>query len=147
MKSSIFFLSIFITICSCSEELPAKKVPSVVQNSVKNKFPAAIDIDWKKNVSGYEAEFDLNNVEYTVHIDSTGYLLLTKHDIKSEKFPVAVTTKINTDYNGYKIDDAEIIERDTMIYYQAELESNGKKDLKLVFFNDGRLATKLKYVD
>lgn len=147
MKFSIIFFTISIAFTSCSDELPAAKVPSLVQNSVKAKFPEAIDIDWKKSMVGFEAEFDINKIEYTVHIDSTGKLLLSKHDIKNEEFPPAITTKINTDYSGYKIDDAEIIQQDTLTYYQAELESKGKKDLRLVLFPDGSLATQLKYVN
>lgn len=147
MKFSICVLTAFITICSCGDELPAGKVPSIVQNSVTTKFPGAIDIDWKKNSTGYEAEFDLNNIEHTVHVDSAGNLILSKHAIKEEEIPAAIVTRVSADYNGYKIDDAEMLERDTMIYYQAELESKGKKDVKLVLFADGSLATQLKYVN
>jgi hypothetical protein len=53
---------------------------------------------------------------------------------------------LNTDYGGYKIDDSAVIEKDTLTYYQAELESKGKKDLKLVLHADGSLATQFKYV-
>ena len=146
MKFSIFILPIFFGACSCGDEIPVGDVPSLVQNSVKAKFPEAIDIDWKKNKVGYEAEFDLKNIEYNVHIDSTGKLILSKHDIKREEFPPAITTMLNTDYGGYKIDDAAVIEKDTLTYYQAELESKGKKDLKLVLLADGSLATQFKYV-
>lgn len=147
MKFVIYFLAIIFIFPSCSDKLSTKDVPSAVQNSLIIKFPDAIDIDWKKDQAGYVAEFDRNKIEYNVHIDSTGKVILFKRDIKAEEFPPTVSAKINADYGGYKIDDAEIIEKDTLTYYQAELESKGKKDLKLILLGDGSLATQLKYVN
>ena len=95
---------------SCRNDFPASKVPSIVQNAVKAKFPAAIDIEWEKNANVYEAEFDLNGIDHTVYVDSTGKLVSYKHDIKTAEFPAAVSDAIATAYGGYKIDDPEKVE-------------------------------------
>ena len=81
-----------------------------------------------------------------MYVDSTGKLVSYKHDIKTAEFPAAVSDAIATAYGGYKIDDPEKVEKDNVIYYQAELESKQKKDLQLIFSADGKIATQVNYL-
>jgi hypothetical protein len=85
-------------------------------------------------------------VEYTAYVDSTGKLISYKHAIKAAEIPAAVIATINAEYTGYKIDEAEKVEKDNRIYYQAELERKQKKDLRLIFSADGKLATEINYL-
>lgn len=142
MKFSI--LIILITVCSCTSDLPESKVPSIVYNAVKTKFPSAINIDWEKKQSNYEAEFKINGIEYKVYVEPTGKLIFHQYKIKVEEFPAPVTAKISAEYGEYKIDDAAIIEKDNIVFYQAELERKGEKDLQLFFSSDGSLTNQFK---
>ena len=123
---------------SASGDYPASKVPSVVHNTIKAKFPGALDIDWEKNGDSYEAEFDSNGIEYTAYVAPEGKLISYKHDMKVADFPAAIAATINAEYAGYKIDEAEKVEKNNIIYYQVKLESKQKKDLRLIFSADGR---------
>ena len=145
MKLFILTISTFI-ISSCSNDYPVSKIPSVVQNAVKAKFPGAINIDWEKNTNEYQAEFNLKGIEHTVYVDTSGNLLSFKHDIKVSELPAPIISAISTVYTGYKIDDTEKIEKDNVVYYQAELESKKNKDLQLIFSADGKLATQINYL-
>ena len=131
---------------SCSQDIPAGKVPSVVLNTVQAKFGNAIKIDWEKKNTLYEAEFKKDSTKYAAYIDAAGKLVMYKLDIKENELPAAVSATIHTKYNGYKIDDAEKIEKDGTTYYQVELESKGKKDVELVFSTDGNLASQINYL-
>jgi len=131
---------------SCSQDIPASKVPSVVLNTVQAEFGNAIKIDWEKKNNLYEAEFKKDSTEYAAYIDSAGKLLMYKLDIKENELPAAVSAAIHTEYIGYEIDDAEKIEKDGITYYQVELEGKGKKDVELVFSTDGKLATQINYL-
>ena len=73
-----------------------------------------------------------------------GKLVMYKMDIKENELSAAVSSIIRTEYIGYKIDDAEKIEKDGVTYYEVELEGKGKKDLKLNFSADGKLLQGLK---
>ena len=75
-----------------------------------------------------------------------GKLVMYKMDIKENELPAAVSSIIRTEYIGYKIDDAEKIEKDGITYYQVELEGKGKKDLKLNFSADGKLVPEMSYL-
>ena len=138
MKLCILTLLIYITASSCGGDYPASKVPSVVHNTIKHKFPGALDIDWEKNADSYEAEFDLNGIEYTAYVEPAGKLIFYKHDMKVSDFPAAIAATINAEYAGYKIDKSEKVEKDNIVYYQVKLESKQKKDLRLIFSADGR---------
>jgi uncharacterized membrane protein YkoI len=134
------------SLCSCSQDIPADKVPSVVLNTVQAKFGTAAKIEWEKKKNLYEAEFKKDSTEYAVYIDSAGKLVMSKLDIKENELPAAVSTIISTEYVGYKIDDAAKIEKDGIIYYQVELEGKGKKDLELVFSAGGQVATQMNFL-
>ena len=131
---------------SCSQDIPASKVPSVVLNTVQTRFGNAAKINWEKKKSLYEAEFKMDSIKYAAYIDPEGKLLMHKQDIKEAELPATVSSAISTEYIGYKIDDAEKIEKDGITYYGVELEGKGKKDLELVFSADGKIATQINYL-
>jgi len=139
VTASLFFLY------SCSQDIPNSKVPSVVLNTVQAKFGSANKIEWEKKNNLFEAEFKMDSIEYVVYVDPAGKLVMYKMDIKENELPTAVSLAISTEYIGYKIDDAEKIEKDGVTCYQVELEGKGKKDLKLNFSAEGKLAQEMNY--
>ena len=140
VTASLFFLY------SCSQDIPNSKVPSVVLNTVQAKFGSANNIEWEKKNDLYEAEFKKDSIEYAVYIDLAGKLVMYKIDIKENELPAAVSSIVHTEYVGYKIDDAEKIEKDGVTYYEVKLEGKRKKDLKLNFSADGKLAPEMSYL-
>jgi uncharacterized membrane protein YkoI len=136
-----------ISLVSCGQDMPAEKVPSVVQNTVQSAFGAVLNIEWEKKKQYYEAEFDRDSIEYTACIDATGKLLMYKADIALTTLPAAIATTIGVDHAGYTIDDTEKLEKDGLVYYQVELEAKGKKDRKLVFTADGKTTQQVQYLN
>jgi len=141
----IVSVSLF-SLWSCSQDIPADKVPSVVLNTVQAKFGNAAKIEWEKKNNLYEAEFKMDSIDYSVYIDPAGKLVMQKQDVKKNELPAALSTVIRTEYNDYKIDDVEKVVKDGVIYYQVELEGKGKKDLELVFTADGKPALQMNYL-
>ena len=140
VTASLFFLY------SCSQDIPNSKVPSVVLNTVQAKFGSANKIEWEKKNDLYEAEFKKDSIEYAVYIDLAGKLVMYKIDIKENELPAAVSSIVHTEYVGYKIDDAEKIEKEGVTWYEVELEGKGKKDLKLNFAADGKFVPEMSYL-
>jgi hypothetical protein len=81
-----------------------------------------------------------------VLIDVSGKIIMHKQDIKENELPAVVTGAISQAYAGYKVDDAEKLEKDGVAYYQVELEAKSKKDLQLVFTGDGKIAQQVTYM-
>jgi hypothetical protein len=147
MKQIVLIITIAsFWLSSCSQDIPAAKVPSVVQNTLQAKFSNAGKIEWEKKNNEYEAEFHLDSIEYTVLIDGSGKIVMYKQDIKENELPAVVAGAISQAYAGYKIDDAEKLEKDGVVYYQVELEAKSKKDMQLVFTTDGKIAEQITYM-
>lgn len=135
-----------MTISCRSQDISPNKVPSVVLNTVKAKYPAAQDVDWEKHSNYYEAELDLNDsTEVTLRIDAAGTLLMQKQDVSVYELPNSITTVLQNQYKDYHVDDVEKLEKDGSVYYQVELERNGEKDVKRVFAADGREEKTIAY--
>ena len=139
-RISLLLMSGVFSLVSCSQDIPAAKVPSVVQNTVKLKFPNATDIEWEKKKDSYEAEFNISNIEHCLHIDNAGIVLLHKQEINETELPVAVISAIQKNYNGYKIDDAKKVDKKGVICYEVELEAKGKKDVQAFFSPSGDIT-------
>ena len=134
------------SLCSCSQDIPAGKVPSVVLNTVQAKFGNAGKIEWEKKNNLYEAEFKMDSTDYSVYIDPASKLVMHKQNIKKDELPAALSTVIRTEYDGYRIDEVEKVVKDGVIFYQVELEGKGKKDLELVFTADGKPSLQMNYL-
>ena len=148
MKLSLILVAVAtVSLHSCGQDIPATKVPSLVQNTVQAKFGGAGHIEWEKKKELYEAEFRLDTTEYSVFIDASGNIVMSKTDLKPGDLPDSVITVIHRDYPGYAIDDAARLEKGGVVYYQAELEASGKKDTWVVLMADGNRAKGIKYID
>jgi len=135
-----------ISFSACSQDVDPGKVPSVVVNALQSKFTAATKVDWEKKKTMYEAEFRQDSVEYTVEIDGSGNITRQKQDLTPAQLPQAIQQAISSQYKDYTVDDAEKLEIKGVTSYQVELESRGKKDLKLVFDASGA-ASKTAFWD
>ena len=144
---STIFIGILFSSCR-AQDISEKKIPAVVLNSLKAKYPVAKNIDWEKHGTNYEAEFDVNDsAEISVQIDTGGNILMEKQDVSQSELGQAIVATIQEVYKGYVIDDAEKINKAGAVYFQAELEAKGKKKLQLVFFADGREDKSTPYWD
>ena len=146
MRYTILIIASLFSLYSCSQDIPASKVPSVVLNTVQARFGSVDKIEWEKKAKVYEAEFKMDSVEYSVYVDAAGKLILYKMEIRVNELPQAVSASILNKYGGYKIDEVEKIEKDGVAYYEVELDGNGKKDLELIFSADGELVTGMDYL-
>lgn len=122
-----------------------KNIPSVVQNTLKEKYPNASSVDWDKEGAFYEAEFDGNTGEYTVEIDSLGMMNRVKIDIKDSLLPATLRNKLDTT-GKMKLSDVEILLQDGISYYQVKYRVNGNKKT-IVLDSTGTIRNDIKYWD
>ena len=121
---------------SCEQDIDQSNVPAVVLKTFQSTFPDAQHIEWEKSGDIYEAEFDLQHVDYNAFIDASGNLILYKYDISINEIPQAVTNTIQADFAGYRIDDVDLVDKDGEKFYEIELENN-TVDQVVVFSEDG----------
>lgn len=127
-------------------DIPARDVPKEVMDTFNSAFSDARDIDWEKKGKEYEADFEIQNVDYSARFSADGDLIMQKQDITTSDIPEPVNAAIQKEYEGYYIDDVERIDKDGKVYFQVELDGK-MRDRKVVFSADGDKANKLKYWD
>ncbi|MEO5947530.1 MAG: PepSY-like domain-containing protein [Chitinophagaceae bacterium] len=146
-KAYLYLLSLSIAIISCGQHLKTSQVPSIVQNTLQAKFSTAKEVEWKKKGSLYQAEFDIDTIEYEAQIDTSGKFLALTKEIKTNELPVAISSAISRELPDYSIDEVTTLETGGIVYYQVELEKKGAKDKKLVYGREGKIITTIKYID
>ena len=130
-----------VVFSACSQNIPVKDVPSVVLNSFNSAYNNVAGVEWEKINDLYEADFDVNKVDHAVLLNASGAIVMRKQDADERKLPAALTSAIASKFPKYKIDDAELVERNGKKYYQLELEGKGLSDQK-VLMTEGGVAFK-----
>ncbi|KAA5541684.1 hypothetical protein [Adhaeribacter rhizoryzae] len=144
----IIFLGLLLSsgFAACSQDINAKRVPALVNNALMAKFPNAVDIEWEKKKNLYEADYDVNQTEFTALIDASGNIVMYKQDIPVTEIPAVLSGTLQKSFADYKVDDAEKIQKDGKIFFQVQLEKNNQ-ELKKVFAEDGQATTAITYWD
>ena len=149
MKSIIALALFSFLVAGChNRRISADKIPSVVVNTVKQKFPDANDVDWKKLSNAYEAEIRINDsMDVDIQVDPTGKIVQQKEDLSLALLPVEIVQSVRGLYPGYEVEDVEKLVKDGVVYYQVELDAKGKKELNVVLSQDGKEEKTISYWD
>lgn len=67
-----------------------RKIPAVVTDALKDKYPAARGVEWKDKLTAFQADFKLNGDSYQARFNSTGEWLETEKNISEDKLPTFV---------------------------------------------------------
>lgn len=141
MKKLILLLAIvgFIT-KSHAQKLMAKNVPVAVTNAFSKAYPLIKDVDWSKDGSNYEAEFDKGKVDKSVTYDASGKLIETEVEILASALPASVMEYIKKTYKEDEVKEAsKITDANGTVTYEAEVKG---KDL--IFDSKGNFIKSVK---
>jgi hypothetical protein len=138
MKKSIMMpLLLGFVVMSC-----AQSTPSAVKSTFAKKFPNAKSVEWEKeNDSEWEAEFKINEVEYSANFSNDGTWKETEHEIKESELPNAVKNTLDNQFGDYKVEEVELIETPEFSGYEIELEK-GEETIELAIDNSGKVLKK-----
>ena len=118
------------------------EVPQKVKAAFTMKFPTVKKVKWdKESVMEWEAEFKIKGVEYSANFLEDGTWQETEHEIKKSDIPENIKNILNSDFKGYKIEEAEISETITGSVYEFELKK-GEEELEVVLDFNGKLIKK-----
>lgn len=135
MFAAMFSFGILST--SCAQRPTA---PAAAQSAFKNKFPSAQKVKWDQEEEGeWEAEFKMNGKEMSANFKADGTWLETETEIQADDLPQAIRTAINSQFVGYKTEEAAMVETPgSATAYEAELEK-GDTTIEATFGADGKL--------
>lgn len=108
--ASILAIALLLaTTTACGQQ--EKNVPETVKAAFTKKFPEAQKVKWgKENDGEWEAEFKLDNREYSANFNLAGDWLETEYEINESEIPETITTTLKTEFPGYKLAESEISE-------------------------------------
>jgi uncharacterized membrane protein YkoI len=97
--------------------------PQKVKEAFAKKFPTVKKVKWdKENETEWEAEFKMNGMEYSANFLENGTWKETEHEIKKSAIPANIKKVLDTEFEGYKIEESEISETSKESVYEFELE-------------------------
>ena len=117
---------------------------ATLSQQLKKDFPAALDIEWETAAGVYEAEFEVNRVDYNGFYDVDGNLLMYIFDVRLSEVPAGVKNAAKTKYPAFRFDrDARKIIKGKKTLWKVTLEK-GESEIEATFNSDGSFV-KEKY--
>lgn len=116
----------------------AKSIPDSVKSGLLLYFPNAINIEWNKVDSAYEAIFYLDEVEHIAKISEDGRLLEFKKNLWLDEVPQVIGSKI--DEYGEMMSAIEI-SSGTEKKYEIIIRKKDFDRFLLLFDNNGNLLS------
>lgn len=125
-----------ITACSSAQNNNStdEKIPSAVKDAFVKKYPNVKEVDWDKEDGTYEAEFEVNNKDFSIAFDPAGKIIEEEIEIENDELPQAVTDYITSNYKGKRIKEASKINTTAgTVEYEAEVDGED-----LIFDSNGK---------
>lgn len=144
MNKTVFLvLAIAMVFTACEDDdMRNADIPSVVLNGFTEQFSNATGVEWEKKADLYEAEFEIEKVDYEAILSSDGTIVKYKYDVSYEALPEAVQASITADYDKTNIDEIELIQISETSYYQVEFDAE-PNDNKIIFEESGQVTTEI----
>lgn len=127
---------------SCSQNSENDNVPTAVISAFNQKFPTAQDAEWEmEDETEWEAEFKLNDIEYSANFSINGEWKETEHEIIESEIPSDIRSLLDQRFTDYIVEEAEISESPTRKSFEFEIEI-GEDKFEVVIDANGRLTQK-----
>ncbi len=138
------FLLVMVTSCNRNAtNISEKNVPKAVQNSFHAEYVSVTDVDWEKEGNLYEAEYEENNAEQTILFDAAGTILRTESEVLMSGIPAAIQVYVETNFKGFKMEEAVILKWDGNSFYKIEIDDD-RKELDILFDMEGNYVSEDK---
>jgi hypothetical protein len=119
-----------------------RKVPAEVTEAFRQKYPTALNVEWRDRLSGFTANFDQNNVHYEAKFTNKGFWQSTENKVPDADILPAVKdgfqkSKYAEEWaikQAYKIDL-----REAKTQYRLDIQKNDIQKKQLFFDSTGRL--------
>lgn len=114
-------------------------LPEAIQTLLTQKYPGYVLLDFERETMGVEADIMDGGIHKEVLFSSTSEWILTKWEIHRNQLPEIIANALkNSEYGSYKIDDIDMIEKPTGLFYLFELEQ-GNKDVIITIDSNGNI--------
>ena len=139
----MFIAAMAFSACDDDDKNDNIKVPDAVSKALKDKYPAAMDIEWERKGDYFVADCWMDGREMDVWYDVQATWKLTETDILWEGLPPTVQTAFEGgEYAQWKREDIDMLEYPVQpVQYVIEVE-RGNEEYQLFYAGDGNLLQK-----
>ena len=121
-----------------------RKLPAEVTEAFRNKYPTALNVEWRDRLTGFTAVFDLDKIHYEAKFTNKGFWQSTENKIEEAELPAAVKdgfqkSKYAEEWTIEKI--YKIALREDKTQYRLEIEKSDIQKKNLLFDPNGRLLS------
>ncbi len=121
-------------------------VPDNVKAAFEKMFPEAKSIKWSvEDSKTWEAEFKMKCKEMSANFDGDGTWLETETEMKARNLPESVLNVVKTEFAGYRIDEACLVESPDMKAYEIGIEkkeAGTETELEILVSEEGKILKK-----
>src|SRR5258708_14514634 len=125
------------------ERVPLGKLPKVVVDAVKAKFPGAKLLEAYEETedgkSTYEVNVEQKGREFDVFLTPTGKIIEIAHEIKIADLPKAVVDALKKKYPKCQLDEAEEVVADGKTLFEVTIATADDKDLVITLDAKGKI--------
>ena len=138
MKKYLVALCCFIAFTASSQ---IRKIPAEVTSAFEAKYPKAEKVEWKDNLTNFEASFTYNDAETSAKFNSKGEWLVTEKKIEFDALPADVKDGFKkSKYEDWELRGVKIIEeKDKAISYRILVKKNDVQKKYLFYDAKGKL--------
>lgn len=138
---SIALLAVAFSFTACAQN---NNVPKKAKKAFMKKFPKAQNANWgKENSNEWEAEFTMNDKNYSANFNSNGKWMETEMEIDNSQAPQMVMKNLKTKYPKAEIKKVYKIKSPKGTSYEVEIENDGQ-NMEVVFNSRGKMMHKEK---
>lgn len=142
-------IAFFTASVSFADDIKESQVPAAVKNYIKANHPKAAAVDWEfdKGDATYEAEFEVEGLEYDLVLSPGGELLYGEMDVLLVDVPALIKEYISANYPDYTVNKAQIIQNGNSTKYEVAMSKagvNGRTKYKTIYFDQNGNVIKKK---
>lgn len=136
----IGLLSFTTTSCDKSDDLTPEKVPTVVKSAFETKYPAIQNVRWEKAGKLFKAEFyNVQGKDVDAYFNGDGGWVRSETDLLPIDLPAEIATVVSTNWPDYYVDDVDLMESPSEVYYLIELDKLNAREIYVRILADGTI--------
>jgi hypothetical protein len=115
-----------------------RKIPSEVTDALETKYPDASNVEWKDNLTNFEAIFNMDDADWSAQFSSKGDWKETTKKMDFDALPAAVKDGFSkSKYNDWTTGSVRMIQQDDKnTVYKIYAEKNSLVQKVFLYFNE-----------
>jgi len=128
-------------LCCIIVNAQLRKIPSVVTDSFSAKYPAATNVEWKDNLTNFQADFTLNDESWSVLFNSKGEWKESDQHMDFDDLPADIKDGFQkSKYADWQKKSVyELQELGKPLQYRVYVQKSGLQKKNLYFDINGKL--------